>query len=137
VKRPSELQPLPLAARSLYHQLHPLKLATDASTAVASLFLLAAHRLPLALVVMFLPPILASALLLRFADFSRTHDSRAGAYLRRYMTPAMQVVRLLGMAVASLGAWQHAWLLLPLGATIIAWGWTGGWLVDRLGRSQD
>jgi hypothetical protein len=52
------------------------------------------------------------------------------------MTPVMQAVRLLGMAVASLGAWLHAWLLLPLGAAVVAWGWTGGWLVDRLRRKR-
>jgi hypothetical protein len=117
--------------RTLYHQVHPLKLATDISTAIASLILLGQHRLWLALAVMFGPSIVASAVLVRFGDFSRTRDSRVGAYLRRYMTKTMQGVRLLGMGIAAAGAWVHAWWTLPAGAAVIAWGWAGGWLLDR------
>lgn len=116
----------------LYHQVHPLKLATDISTAVVSLVLLGQHRLWLASAVMFGPSIVASAVLVRFGDFSKTQVSRMGAYLRRYMTKTMQGVRLLGMGVAAVGAWTHVWWLVPVGAAVIVWGWAGGWLLDRL-----
>jgi hypothetical protein len=56
VTRPGASDPkLSASERVLYHQAHPLKLATDISTAVASLVLLADHRLGLALAVMFGP----------------------------------------------------------------------------------
>jgi hypothetical protein len=122
---------LSVAERVLYHQVHPLKLATDISTAVASLALLAEHRPAVALAVMFVPSIIASALLVRFGNFSKTHKSHAGAYLRPYMTKTMQGVRFLGMGIASVGAWVHLWWLLPVGAAVILWGWFGGWLLDR------
>jgi hypothetical protein len=127
---------LSVRERVLYHQLHPLKLATDISTAVASLVLLAEHRLGLALVVMWGPSILMSALLVGFGSFSETKESPVGAYLRRYMTEAMQGVRLLGMGVAAVGAWWSAWWLVPVGAAVIVWGWTGGWLIDRWRRAR-
>jgi|HubBroStandDraft_6_1064221.scaffolds.fasta_scaffold520254_2 hypothetical protein len=78
---------------------------------------------------MFGPSIVASAVLVRFGDFSKTRDSRVGAYLRRYMTKTMQGVRLLGMGVAAMGAWVHAWWLVPAGAAIVVWGWAGLWLL--------
>jgi hypothetical protein len=121
---------LEVAARVLYHQVRPLKLATDISTAVASLVLLAEHHLGSALAVMFVPSIIASAMLVQFADFSTTHESRVGAYLRRYMTTTMQGVRFLGMGTAAIGAWLGVWWLLPVGAAVILWGWFGGWVVD-------
>lgn len=117
--------------RILYHQVHPLKLATDISTAVASLVLLDQHRIGLALCVMFAPSILVSGLLVRFGDFSKTHRSRVGAYLRRYMTKTMQGVRFLGMGIAAVGAWTHVWWLVPIGGAAILWGWGGPWLLDR------
>jgi hypothetical protein len=126
---------LDVRQRALYHQVHPLKLATDIATAVVSLFLLAAGHPWSALAVMFVPSILVSALFIRFYDFSKTHASQVGAYLRSYMTPAMQGVRLLGMGIAAWGAWLHGWWLVPLGTAVIVWGWSGGWLLSRFRRS--
>jgi hypothetical protein len=122
--------------RALYHQVHPLKLATDLASAVFGLVLLAEHRPWLGLLVMFLPSSLASALLIGFGDFSKTKRSRIGKYLRRYMTAAMQAARLAGMALAALGAWLHAFWLVPIGGTTITWAWCGTWLIDRYRRSH-
>jgi hypothetical protein len=79
---------------------------------------------------MFVPSLLASAILVQFGDFSTTHESRVGAYLRRYMTTTMHGVRFLGMGTAAIGAWLGVWWLLPIGATVILWGWFGGWILD-------
>lgn len=125
-----------LSARdaALYHQVHPLKLATDFSTAAASLVLLAQHRLWLALLIMWVPSIIVSSLMIRFGDFSDTHRSRTGKYLRRYMSVKMQALRFGGMALAAVGAWIHAWWLIAAGVAVIAWGWGGPHLLDRRTR---
>jgi len=123
---------LSAAERALYHQVRPIKLATDFSTAAASLVLLAQHRLWVALAVMWIPSIVVSVWLMRVGDFSVTRASPVGAYLRRYMTSAMQGVRFLGLAAAAIGAWLHAWALVPVGALVIGWGWAGGWVSERL-----
>jgi hypothetical protein len=80
---------------------------------------------------MFGPSIVASAVLVRFGDFSKIRESAVGAFLRRHMTKAMQGVRFAGMAIAAVGAWLRVWWLLPIGAAVILWGWFGGWLLER------
>jgi len=63
----------------LYHQIHPAKLATDIAAAIISLVLLWEHRLALALVVMLVPSVVATALVIRFADLERLKASPLGA----------------------------------------------------------
>ena len=121
--------PLTLRERVLYHQVHPLKLLVDWGTAAAALVLLWRGRLALALAVMLVPPALASALLVRFGRFDGVRRSRLGAYLRRWMTPHAQIVRLVGMAIAAVGAWVHASMLVAGGAALIVLVWTRGLLL--------
>jgi len=119
----------------LYHQINPLKLATDISTAAVSAYLLARRELLLALLVMWIPSIVVTAVLVRFGDFSRTRDSRGGRYLRRYMTRGMQAVRFGGEGIVAVSAWFHAWALIPVGVLVIVWGWSGRALVERVRRN--
>jgi hypothetical protein len=55
---------------------HPAKLATDVGFA----------QLIIVLLTHFVPPLVASALVIRFANFELYRNSRIGAYLIRYMT---------------------------------------------------
>ena len=119
------------AEQVLYHQVHPLKLATDILTAVLSLFLLAQHRLGLALLIMWAPSVIVSALFVRFGDFTRIRDSSLGAYLRRHMTPAKQALRFAGLAIAAVGAWLQLWWLIPAGTAVIVYAWFGPTLLGR------
>jgi hypothetical protein len=57
-----------LRERSLYHQIHPVKLLTDWLTAAFSAWLFWYHHLWTGLAVGVVPPVAASALLLRYAD---------------------------------------------------------------------
>jgi len=125
------IAPPNVAERALYHQVRPLKLATDFSTAAASLLLLGRHQLATALVVMWVPSVLVSTWLIRFGNFSKTRDSALGAYLRRYMTRSMEALRFAGMGLAAVGAWEHAAWLIVIGALVIASGWFGPWLLAR------
>jgi hypothetical protein len=77
-----------LQERILYHQVHPLKLLTDVTTAVLSLWLLAEGRLALALLVMFLPPVIVSVVVMRSVSLEDIKASALGRYVLRYMTPA-------------------------------------------------
>jgi hypothetical protein len=112
--------------RVLYHQAHPLKLTTDVCTAIIALWLLAAHRLLFAVVVMLVPRILISVALVFFADLAAIRGSSLGRYLHRYMTRAAEAVRLMGMGIMSVGAWQHRWWPIGLGAASIVAAWTWG-----------
>lgn len=109
-----------LQERLLYHQIHPLKLLTDVSTAVGAAALFWRHQAALAFAVGFLPSIAVSALLLRFADLERYRQARFGRYVERFMTRRVEVARLVGL----LPLWGGAWLRRPL---VIGLG--GAWII--------
>jgi hypothetical protein len=119
---------MPLRDKALYHQVHPLKLGTDICAQIVSLYFFWGHNIALGLSVMFLPPIVASLALVNIADFTSIKHSALGYYLKRYMTPAMEAVRLAGTIPMVLGAWFHVWWLIPLGLVITLFGWTRGLL---------
>lgn len=120
-----------LQEKALYHQIHPLKLGTDIISAVVSVYFLWIHNLPAALLVMFLPAFMASAILINATDFTWIRDSAVGRYLKWSMTPAMQALRLAGMLPVSLGAWFHQPLLIALGLAMVLFGWLRGLIFPR------
>jgi hypothetical protein len=106
----------------LYHQIHPLKLLPDITAGFAALPLLRRHRLRAALLVALVPPILASALIVRYADLEPCRRSRLGRYVERYMTREMELVRLAGYLVMALGAWHRRGWTIPLGLLVVLFG---------------
>jgi hypothetical protein len=114
--------------RALYHQIHPAKLLTDWVTAIVACFLFWEHRWMVGLVVGLVPPILASAALMRSADLEPHRDSAFGRYVGRYMTAAMQALRLVGVAALWFGAWRHRLAAMALGVLVILGAWARGWL---------
>jgi hypothetical protein len=93
--------------RVLYHQIHPLKLFADFSSAIIAIDLFWQHALVSGLVIGFVPPVLVSFAIIQEVDLERYRRSGMGAYLRRYMTPTAQVLRLFGALIAFYAAWQH------------------------------
>ena len=112
--------------RVLYHQIHPLKLATDAATAAVAAGLLWQHRLALALAVGFVPSILVSVVLVRRANLERYRQSAFGRYLRRFMTRRVEAARLAGLLPLWGGAWVRRPPLIALGALWIIGCWLWG-----------
>lgn len=121
-----------LADKALIHQIHPAKLATDISSSLVSVWLLWQHSLVWGIVATFVPPAIASALVIRFAHLEPLRDSRLGRYVARIMTPATQGVRLAGALVMAVGAWQRSWLLVIAGLAVVAAAWARG-LTGRIG----
>jgi len=115
-----------LKEKYLYHQIHPLKLFTDIGAAVGSLYLLWRHQLAFALVVMLARPFLVSFLLMRYVDLEPYRQSAFGKYIARSMSHAMEAVRLTGMVVAALGAWQQSVWIIVVGSAIVLFGWLRG-----------
>ena len=110
----------------LYHQIHPLKLATDIGTSAVSSFLLWQHRLGAGLVIAFVPSIVASALIVRWVDLGSYAQSPVGVYVRRHMTHVVEAQRMTGQVVMWVGAWQHSGLVIALGALVVVLAWLGG-----------
>jgi hypothetical protein len=87
-KLPTE--PMTLSDGILFHQIHAAKLVKNALAAVLSLYYLWRHDLSLAILAGAVPPLIATALVLRFADLKALQRSALGVYVKRYMTPAAQ-----------------------------------------------
>lgn len=117
-----------LKEKTLNHQIHPLKLATDILTSVVSLYLFWQHQLVVASALHFIPPILASGLLVRYGALERYRDSSLGRYIARNMTRTIEGVRLFGDLVTIIGAWSHDWMLLTAGFVVILGAWCNGLL---------
>jgi hypothetical protein len=110
----------------LYHQIHPLKLFTDISAEFVSLYLFWRHKLIAGLVAMFVPPIIASLLIIKLVNLETYKQSTFGWYIRSYMTPSVVIVRVLGTVVTHVGAWYRIPTLIPLGLIIVLLGWLRG-----------
>jgi len=117
--------------KSLYHQIHPLKLTTDISAEVVSLYLFWKRKLLAGLLVLLVPPIIVSTLIIKWVDLEPYKQSAFGRYLRAYMTPRVVAVRLLGTVVTHLGAWYRRPVLIPLGLVIILLAWQRGILLPK------
>jgi hypothetical protein len=117
--------------RILFHQVHPAKLATDIATAVVSLYFLWQHQFVVGLAVHFIPPPIASAAVLYFADLEPYKASGIGAYLARYMTLTAQATRLAGDLITVVAAWYQSRAGIVFGLAIILAAWAYG-LIERL-----
>src|SRR5262244_2996171 len=118
--------------KRLFHQIHPVKLATDFVAAVAALFLAWEHRPVLAVLVGLGPPALISTAMLRLSpDLEWLKASAAGRYLKRSMTPAIVSLRLLSLVPMAYGAWNHAPGWIVVGALILAAAWANGLIWRR------
>ena len=95
-----------LKEQALYHQIHPLKLSTDILAAVVSLYFFWLHQALPALSLHFVPPLIVSALLIRYADAGAVSKIRPSAATSAgNMTRTIEGVRLFGDLVMIFGAW--------------------------------
>lgn len=109
--------------RTLYHQIHPVKLVTDWVTGIIGLYFFWKHHLSIALIVAVVPSMVVSFLIIQFVDLQNYKKSRFGKYIHRYMNMWVDSARLMGYAIMAVGAWYHAtWLIIPgLFMIFLAW----------------
>ncbi len=110
----------------LYHQIHPAKLAADVGASLASTYLMRHRRFVAAMLAAFVPAVLASVLVIRYADLERRKHSRFGRYMHRYMNRRVEAWRFFGQVVIWVGAWHRVGKLVPLGWAIVVAAWASG-----------
>jgi hypothetical protein len=119
----------------LYHQIHPVKLATDIGVTPPALYYLWEHRVLPAALIAFIPPILVSLAMLKWTpDLERLKGSALGRYIGRYMTPPIEALRFLTLAPMAYGAWSHDWRFIVLGLVILVLAWGNGLIQQALAR---
>ena len=113
--------------RVLYHQIHPLKLFADFSSAIIAIDLLWQHALVSGLIIGLLPPMSVNVPSPKAGfDLERYRRSGMGAYLRRYMTPTVQALRLFGALIALYASWYHVPAGIIGGFALVAACWSYG-----------
>jgi hypothetical protein len=112
--------------KSLYHQIHPLKLLIDIGATFPALYLFWQHQLVGALIATIIPSILASAFVMRFANLEPYKQSSMGRYIQEYMTPVVVSLRIIGLVVMCVGAWLQIFWLIPAGLAIVILAWMRG-----------
>jgi len=122
--------------KALYNQIHPLKLSTDILAAVISLYLFWVHQPVPAVVLHFAPPLIASWLLIRYADLEPLKESAFGRYVAANMTRTIEAIRLFGDLVMIFGAWTQDPLLLTAGLLVVAGAWCNGLLPSKSRRRK-
>jgi hypothetical protein len=108
----------------LFHQIHPAKLATDIASGVASTWLMWVHCWELALPLAFIPSIVATAVIMRWADIEQLKDSAFGRYVARHMTALATAIRSAGQIAMWIAAWERSIALVITGAFVVVVGWT-------------
>jgi hypothetical protein len=115
--------------KRLYHQIHPLKLATDISAEFVSLYLFWKRKLLTGMLVMFVPPVIVSVLIMRLANLEAYRQSALGRYIHEYMTPFAVALRIAGTVITHVGAWFRKPALIPFGLATVLLGWLRGRLL--------
>ena len=124
-----------LGERVLYHQVHPLTLAADIGSTLAAIPLLWIGELLLGIAVALGVPVIGSAIVLATADLAPIANSPVGEYLRRYMTPAMQAVRLVAGLALLWAAWVQSVPAIVACLAVVALAWANG-LIWRRGPDR-
>jgi hypothetical protein len=110
----------------LYHQIHPAKLAADVSGSLVSTYLMWRRRPAWAVLAAFVPAVVASVLVIAYADLERRKHSPLGRYMQRYMNRRVEAWRFFGQVVIWVGAWYRVGKLIPIGWAIVVAAWASG-----------
>jgi hypothetical protein len=78
------------------------------------------------LIIALLTPVLVSAVLVSEGDLERYRSSAIGAYLRRFMPPWIQALRMFSVAFAFYAAWYHVPAGVIGGLALVAACWANG-----------
>src|SRR5215212_7228896 len=105
--REGEEASMDLGEKVLYQQIHPAKFVA-------------------ALLSAFGPAIMASVLVIRYADLEKRKHSPFGRYMRRYMNRRVEAWRFFGQVVIWVGAWYQVGKLVLLGWAIVFAAWASG-----------
>jgi len=112
--------------KSLYQQIHPVKLFTDITAGLVSLYIFWEHDPITGLAVAFIPSFAVTAILMQYSNLERLKHSSFGRYVSKYMTTSMQALRLLGNFTMIFAAWYHLFWLIFIGSCAIVLGWLCG-----------
>ena len=115
-----------LLEKNLYQQIHPARLFTDWASGFVACYLFWEHDLVFALIVAFIPSLIVSLIVVRFANLEKLKNSPFGKYHKRFYNKTIDAVRLAGFIVMAGGSWFQFFEIAGAGLAIILWTWLYG-----------
>lgn len=112
--------------KNLYQQIHPLRLATDWVTGFSACYLLWQQQMVSAIIVAFLPSLVVSLIIVRFADLHKIKQSPFGRYHKRTYTKTVDLIRFGGFVIMAAGSWIMQLPVAGAGLAVIIGTWTYG-----------
>ena len=112
--------------KALYHQIHPVKLLVDWTSGLGSVVLMWQRKWKVGLLITLIPSIVASGLIIQTVNLEPYKESAVGRYIKTYMTPLMQGIRLTGQVIMWVGGWYRKPGLIMSGLLVILFGWGNG-----------
>jgi hypothetical protein len=110
----------------LYHQIHPLKLSVDVATSFFTTYLLWQHNIVWFFIFFLLPSVITSLFLVKFANLEPIKNSSFGKYISKYMTHAIEAIRIAGQIIMWIAGWFHLTFMILIGFLIIIAAWCNG-----------
>lgn len=77
------------------------------------------------------PLVIATVLLMGWADVEQYRASALGRYVKEYMTRTLEGIRLAGVTVWWVAAWYHRAVLVGVGVLVILSAWGSGVIRPR------
>lgn len=117
--------------KNLYQQIHPVRLLTDWITGIGACFLFWQRDIWFGVTLSFLPSLIVSLLIVRFADLEKIKNSAFGQYFQRTYTRKVDLIRFFGFLVVASASW---WQMVPgivAGFLIIVGTWTYGLIFKK------
>ncbi len=120
-----------LKEKQLYQQIHPMRLVTDWSTGMGACWLFWINEMWFGVLLAFLPSLIVSLLIVRYADLEKIKNSKFGAYFLRTYNKIAEFIRFIGFFVLASGSWWHSPWVMAAGFLIIAGTWVYGVLLPK------
>ncbi len=115
-----------LPEKNLYQQIHPARLITDWVTGFYACYLCWQHELVPALVVAFIPSLVVSLIVVRFADLEKIRNSPFGRYFKRTYNKKIDFIRFGGFIIMAAGSWNNMLFIAGFGLIVIVGTWVYG-----------
>lgn len=112
--------------KAIYQQIHPARIFTDWASGIYACYCFWHQQIVLGLVMMFIPSLVVSVLVTRFADLEKLKNSSFGKYYKRIYSKSIDLVRFAGFILMMGGSWLQNWELIIGGFVVVLYTWILG-----------
>lgn len=120
-----------LQEKSMYQQIHPLRLTVDWVTGLTACYLFWLHDMVNGLIVAFIPSLLVSLFVIRFGELEKLKNSSFGKYYKRTYSKTIDLVRFGGFVIMSGSAWYNFAEGIVGGIVVVIATWTYGMFLKK------